>query len=332
MNKVDQIHHYFVKWSVPINDEFETILLSYFQNSVESKNSFIEEFFSYVKELAPEILKAEETTISSFVYFSISYLLGLCHYQELKNKYRCHVDFEIKRRSINMALICLLIDVAVDEIEEENKDILKKILNCLMLEKEFKSEKRIYRDIYNLAKEILKDLPEFMFIFIKSLENQLNSEFQKKDGISYEELYQIEFKKGQSTVELFQMYLFNDVNVGIPPNFGLLQLFDDLLDYNLDLEAGIKTLVTEEMKYRCNLDEIFFLILKTLDELSPNYWPFKFIVSQILLTKLGTENFSSPELLSCMKSYIPSSTIGVSVNCDMFRKNFYKHIFFNLEK
>lgn len=133
--------------------------------------------------------------------------------------------------------------------------------------------------------------------------------------------------KGGLTVCAIQSILMLPVTEDEYELGAIIQLVDDMIDLDVDIAAGINTIVTYDLNNAGILDDLFKTVLVRIDELSNKYNFFKpiLITGLIFAAHIHTQHFST-DIMSLIEPYIhfsPSSSRDAMIS--WFKKILYKY-------
>lgn len=312
----------------------------YLMVATDHHNQFTVDFLKEVHIYAPHIMDTQESCINAFAYYILGGLFALCHYKALATLHGEHnVIKVILDRCLRISLICLLVDVALDD--EANRVHNRTILSALgaqlankrnLLEVDVSSYTPVIQSIVQLLNIVIADTPAIIGMILVAFKGEMESTRQIDEDLSFAELSKIEGTKAYVTMKLFADYLFNGTDTHIPMELGtVIQFFDDLADHHIDVADGTKTVVTSEIRRCGTSDLVYYQALKALDSLPLMYWPLKIMFGYCFSCIGSTSPYTSEQLTAALQPYSLVINRGKDYDTPMYRSGLHRHILYNLQ-
>lgn len=150
---------------------------------------------------------------------------------------------------------------------------------------------------------ILKDAPEAKDVLIKLFMTEvLCIQKQTNPNLTRQEYIHITEIKGGRTATAIQAILGDKLT---PEGYQIgacVQLLDDLIDVYADLEAGVWTLATHDLKKYGILDNYLLYTARRIVTLDSRFTIFKFLMMEILTYAISQHNCFSPIIKRRLKS------------------------------
>lgn len=228
-------------------------------------------------------IKLEQELITKgFIFFLGSSILSLIYYNEIKNI----------ESLFSLSILYVIGDSYVDDSKDKNtkrlnilnalknnsrtnKSRTNKSINTDPCDNKIKIMLEIYNDIISKF-DIKEILDKLIFDEIKHSINQ------NKDQ-NFKELYEIAVNKGHNTLELISKLLNIDIDDNIKNIGAVLQLIDDMIDFEEDMKNNITTQVTILISNNILLDEYVISIINIIESIDVKFNVSKIFCYQIII-------------------------------------------------
>ena len=207
----------------------------------------------------------------------------------------------------NFVLMYLYVDYYLDDnnVDEENKKSMIKDMYKLIYDPDCIKCPDKMQGLLSSYKRILEVTPSCKDTMIKLFKIEVESvKIQKNHKLTRSAYMKTAFEKGGMTCVAIQSMFGSDDSQQCYMIGALLQLIDDMMDVYEDIEDGINTIATYDLKKYGNLDYIFLLSVNIVHSLSPVFTIFKIMLTQVLNYTVSMKNRFSRKLKRLISPFL----------------------------